>query len=255
MEFTDRYKNYSNSELLKIIDNPNNFQPLAVETAKAIFESRQLSDEDIEIAKATIAIQRQEKEAHDEKKKVLGIKVKNIGASLVDTFYPIQTNTPTTDKIIKIVSIVFGGIFLYQLFKEIGMIKFMFTDSEDERDFSIILYFLPLLIVPIATVLFYTRKKIGWTLLAIFLTYSAVNAILLFFMELNRMPSGIPALDILFPTTSPVTHLGTIIFFCGILWVICKDSIREIYTIEKKPMVRTIGVTATVVGLFTSFYF
>lgn len=80
MEFTDRYKNYSNSELLKIIDNPNNFQPLAVETAKAIFESRQLSDEDIEIAKATIAIQRQEKEAHDEKEKSSAIKVKNIGA-------------------------------------------------------------------------------------------------------------------------------------------------------------------------------
>ena len=35
-EFTERFKTYSNTELLKIIDNPDDYQPLAVEAANSI---------------------------------------------------------------------------------------------------------------------------------------------------------------------------------------------------------------------------
>jgi hypothetical protein len=255
MNFTDRYKNYSNSELLKIIDNPNDFQPLAVETAKNIFSSRQLSSKDIEIAKSELAMQRQEKEVQNEKKKVFENKVKNIGSSLIDTFNPVQTTTRTTDKIIKIISIVFGGLFLFMLYREFGVIKFMFTDNEAQWDFSMVLYFLPLIIVPTAAILFYTRKKLGWTLLAIFLTYSLANAIVLFLIELNRQPSGFSALDNLFPATSIAIYIGTIIFYGGTLWAICKEDIREIYTIDKRTMFKTIiligSLTALIIyGLF-----
>jgi hypothetical protein len=45
-DFTEKFTAYSNTDLLKIIDSPDDFQPLAVETAKSIFASRQLSDKD-----------------------------------------------------------------------------------------------------------------------------------------------------------------------------------------------------------------
>jgi hypothetical protein len=51
MEFYEKYKTYSNSELLKIIEIPNDYQSQAVETAKTIFSDRQLSEDEIKVAK------------------------------------------------------------------------------------------------------------------------------------------------------------------------------------------------------------
>lgn len=248
-DFTEKFTTYSNTDLLKIIDSPDDYQPLAVETAKTIFASRQLSDKDIEIATAELDALKQEKEAKDQKKKDLENKMKNVAASVLSMANPIQAETPNSDKIIKIVSIVFGGLFLFRLYKELGMISFMFTDSEAKWDFSMVLYFLPLLIVPTATILFFKRKKIGWTLLAIFLSYSAVGSIGLLIMTLNSEPSIF--LDLLFPQISPETYIMTLLFLAGILWTICKKEIREIYSVDKKFMYGTIGIIAVITVLTT----
>ena len=251
-DFTEKFKTYSNTDLLKIIEIPDDYQPLAVETAKIIFSSRQLSEEDIENAKADLESQRQEKEIQTQKKRNLENKVKNIADSFIETINPIQTGTPSVEKIILIISIVFGGLFLFQVYKEFGMLTFIFTDSGAKWDFSMVLYFFPLILVPTAAYLFYKRRKIGWILLAIFLTYSAVSAIFLFFLTLNTKPSGIPALDNFFPKTSPSTHVLIFLFFGGTLWFICKNKIREVYHIDKKTMITTIVLISSITAL-TSF--
>lgn len=248
-DFTEKFSTYSNRDLLKIIDSPDDYQPLAVETAQTIFASRQLSDHDIENAKAELAELKREKEEKDQKKKDFENKIKDIGDSVLSLFNPIQTERPNSDKIIKIISIIFGGLFLFHLYQEFWMIRFMLTDSGANWDFSTVLFFFPLILVPTATILFFKRKKIGWTLLTIFLTYSDVLSANLFIGTLNRQPSGFPLLDDIFPQTSPVTHIITLLFFTGTLWAICKKDIREIYTIDKKHMFRTIGSIATVTAL------
>ena len=53
-DFTEKFKTYSNTELLKIIDNPDLYQPLAVETANSIIASRQLTDQEFANAKAEL---------------------------------------------------------------------------------------------------------------------------------------------------------------------------------------------------------
>jgi hypothetical protein len=127
----------------------------------------------------------------------------------------------------------------------------MFTDIGAKWDFSMVLYFLPLLYVPIATIMFFKRRKIGWTLLAIFLSYSAVSSIGLFIMTLKREQSGFAPLDNIFHRSSPTTNIMTLLFFAGTLWTICKEEIREIYIVDKKFMFRTIGIIATITALTT----
>lgn len=251
MDFAKTFKDYSNTDLLKIIHSPNEYQPKAVETAKTIFASRQLSEEEIEIARAEFAIQQKDKEAKDQKKNNIENKVKNIGTSLLNNVNPIQTKTATAEKLIKIISIVFCGLFIFQLYKEFGMINFMFTNSGAMWDFSMVLYFLPFLVIPIATFLFFKRKKIGWTLLVIYSTYSAISSFGLFIMTINMEHSSVP-LDSIFPPTSPITHILTLAFWSGILWTISKLNIREIYTVDRKYMVMTIGIigTLTALGMF-----
>lgn len=250
-QFVERYKTSKNSDLLKIIESPNDYQPLAVEAAKNEITIRRLSDQELNAAKKELEILHQEKEQQTEKKKQIENKVKKFGFSLADTFNPIQQSAPTADKLIKLITIVFGGLTIYQFYKEFGMFQFMFIYGGGQWDFSMVLYFLPLIILPVVTFLFWKRKKIGWTLLAIFLTYSAVSAISLFFLTLNLQPSGIAVLDNLRPSTSPTTHLFTLAFFGGTLWVICKNNIREIYGINKKTMVSIISATTAIIGLIT----
>ena len=88
-DFTEKFKTYSNTDLLKIIESPDDYQPLAVETAKIIFSSRQLSEEDIENAKADLESQRQEKEIQTQKKRKIALTaeyVKNIAKSIHPIF-------------------------------------------------------------------------------------------------------------------------------------------------------------------------
>lgn len=255
MEFNEKFKTYSNTELLRIIDNPDGYQPNAVETAKTIFSDRQLTEEEIKIAKDELKIERQEKLNKEQKKRAVEDKFKNIGKSILDNVNPIQNETPTTEKTIKIISLLFGGLFLFQLYKEFGMISFMFTDSSAGWDFSMVLYFLPLVIVPTATILFYKRNKFGWLLLTMFLTYSAVSAIGLFILTMNMEPLGIPALDSIFPQTSPSTHILTFLFFAGTIWAISRENIRTVYTITMQTMILTISITAVIVGLGLKTFF
>jgi hypothetical protein len=176
-QFTERYKSHSNAELLKIIENSSDYQPEAVETAKNEIEQRQLTDKELKEAETELEIQRQEKNKKTERKQEIENKVKEFGASIVDTVNPIQQSTPTTERLIRLITIVFGLISVYQFYKEFGMLKFMLGNNGGEWDFSMALYFVPFFLVPIATVLFWFRKKIGWILLGIYLTYSAVNSI------------------------------------------------------------------------------
>lgn len=105
-DFTEIFSTYSNSELLKIIDNPTDYQPLAVVTAQNIIASRHLSELEIETAQLELAAIRREKETKIQKKKDIEIKVKNFGASLLSEVNPIQTEIPNSDKIIKIISLI-----------------------------------------------------------------------------------------------------------------------------------------------------
>ena len=66
---------------------------------------------------------------------------------------------------------------------------------------------------------------------------------------MNMKPSGIGALDNLFPQILPLTYILGFVFFAGIIWVISREKIRTIYSISKWTMILTVAITALIVGL------
>jgi hypothetical protein len=227
---------------LDIVDNPSDYQPLAVEAARLEIESRQLSQEQLSEAKREQDFRRQVKANKQQKAKETEGKFKSVAFSFANTFNPIQKETPTTEKLIKLITLFVGGLFLYQLYEEFDQISFMFNKDASKWDFIMVLYFLSLIILPIAGLLFWFRKKIGWMLTTIYSSYTAAGAIPLFVMELNRQPTGIPAIDALFPTTSPTLYIGTLLIFGGLTWTLCKENIREVYQVDKKSMFNALGI-------------
>jgi len=230
MNFTERFKTYTNTELLRVIDNPHDYQPDAVKTAREVFAKRLLSDEEIEIARKELQTEKQQESQKKEKMD----RINDRASSVLEEVDPIQRKTPTADKIINIISIILGILFLYQIYKDAELIVSLFKDIRD-WDLSVLIYFLPLIVLPLAAILFYKRQKLGWILLAIFLTYSAVSSCFL-------LP------------VSPAIYLIIILFYTGMTWSICKENIRDIYSVSKQTMILVITIPAVILGIIFSIY-
>jgi hypothetical protein len=239
-QFTERYKTLSTLALLKIIDNPNDYQPFAIDAAKEELTARHISAEELALANAENDAELQEKQLKTERRNAFENKVRNIGSSIVETIHPIQQTPPSANKIITILSIVFGVLFLIEFFNEFSFIKFMLTDRAAKWGFEMVFYLLSIFFIPVAAYLFWKRKKLGWILFCAFFTYSGLSAVILFFMLLKHRTID-PAIDNLFPAASPIAPLWNTLFFSGCLWFIFKNNIREIYNIDKQTMIIATG--------------
>lgn len=72
-------------------------------------------------------------------------------------------------------------------------------------------------------------------------------------MEINHQPTGIPALDALYPTTPPTHYLVKLLVFGGLTWTLCKKNIREVYQVDKKAMLVALSVGIGIILLNTVF--
>ncbi|MFY0602046.1 MAG: hypothetical protein JXR03_20395 [Cyclobacteriaceae bacterium] len=254
-EFTERFKSKSNVELLNILDNPTEFQKLAVEAASSEISNRNLSDNELNTAKEELLAQKQLEEEKTNRKKEQEKKIFETVSPVLELLNPLQRNGVNSEKLINGISLAFLCIWAYQLFKNFALIQYIFTSGDSGWDFSLVMFFLPIMYMPFMTYLFWKKKSTGWILLSIYLTYSAVSTIGLLIMSINSEPSGIPALDSLFPTTPTITYVLTLVFYCGTLWTIAKERIRGIFTVNNRTMYLAIGITAGISGFMVMSYF
>ncbi|MEI6123898.1 MAG: hypothetical protein WCQ95_09720 [Bacteroidota bacterium] len=252
--FSEKYKLSRTSDLLKIIECPDEYQPLAVEAAKFEIADRQLTDIELNEAKTELEFQRQENKIRIDKKREIENNVRRNIFNFLNTFNLIQKSTPTSDKLIKLISIVFGAISVYKIYNEFNFITSLFTYNSGHWDLWTVLYILPLIFLPIAIVLFWRRKKIGWILLVVFLTYSIINLIALIYVIINSKSSGSPIIDSIFPRPSFIEPILVLIFFGGALLTICKKNVREKYGIDNRHLIASIGITTVLTGFIIFLY-
>lgn len=246
MNFTNKYKNYSNSQLLQIIGNSEDYQPDAVETAKQILEERHLSAEDFQKAKTEIESDREKQLMVELKKRERWDNVKNMGKSFFSNINPIQKEKPGESKTINIISALIGVFYLYYLFSDFEMIRYMLYEGIANWDFSMVLYFFPIIIVPVATILFFMRKKTGWILMTIYLVFSAVSVIVMMIMLAITLIKFNMFTDDVLPNYFPLYHVFFLLMFVGLIWRISSTKIRTKYNISAKVMIITIILSAIV---------
>jgi len=243
-QFSERYKTFSTCDLLRVIENQSDYQSEAVEAAKTEINQRNLSDQEINDAKSELEAERKEEQRQYEKRAEVEQKVKSLGTSVFDTINPIQKTAPTTERLIRLLTIVFGLIAVVKWFNEFEFIRFALTADMGTSEFSMIRYILPVIILTTAVILFWIRKKSGWILITAYVTYSAIGALGLLIMTWDMEPVGVPSLDSLFPQTYGVTQIFTTLFFGGTLWILTKNEIIKEYSISRKTTIVTIGISA-----------
>jgi hypothetical protein len=240
-DFVEYYKTISNTELLSILENATDYQPIAIEAAKNEFANRQLSETEIYDAKEPLLKKKLQEEKQLEKLKKIEAKVKQTGTTIIDTLNPIQSSIPTTEKTIRYIILVYSGIFLYQLIRDFEMIRANMSDIT-RFPYESLLFLIPFIIFPIAIITFWKRKSIGWILFTIFLTSSIVGVLWGLFLAITWKNSS-NGFDILFPRPSLISFIIHLIFLGGTQFVICKQNIREIFSISQDKLLMTIGIT------------
>jgi len=245
-DFTERYQNYSDIELLRIIRTPKSYQPLAVETAENILNSRNLSPDELKAMHAKIDNEFEAKLTAELKRKEFENKIIGTGDSIFSAINPIQKDGSNANTIIKSMAIFIGLISIYQIYNQMGLLFFMFGDSAARWDWSVLLYFFPVILPPVAAILFFMRKSMGWLLLAMFFVFSLLGNIRMLFFSLSIPRSDIEAINNLYPRSSATAFFLTALFYAALLWVICTREIREAFMINNKFMVRTLLILTVV---------
>lgn len=122
--FFERYKKLSNAELLKIVNTPENYQPLAVETAAAELEARGLSEDELNDAQN---VNNAELEAAGQKRKnnlFYKIKTDSTGTAMVDALNPIQYGPVSVQRLILRLSLIVAFLTIVNLFNHYSLIVY-----------------------------------------------------------------------------------------------------------------------------------
>ena len=99
------------------------YQIEAVEAAQITLHNRKLTDQQLNDVITFNISEQQKDQAEEEKKIALKNKVKHFGNFVTHTLNPIQQEKQSADKIIFRISVLFGGLFFYQLFSQFEVIK------------------------------------------------------------------------------------------------------------------------------------
>lgn len=253
--FSEYYKTISNTELLAILQNPEDYQPAAVEAAQKEFAVRLLSETDINEAKKEITEKSLQKEKEKEKIKAIETRIKKNGTTFFDTLNPILTGIPTTEKLIRLIVIVFGGLFIYELIAGYRT-HITFLEDFNLSPFHTILYFLPLIFTGVGVFTFWKRKRIGWILLAALFVFSIATFLWALVQAILWQPSGLEGWDNLFPRPAIPPLILQLAFYGGAVYCICKQGIRDVFQISKDKMITILifSSIASVLLLFGAFF-
>jgi hypothetical protein len=252
-EFSDYYKTISNVELLDIIENSENYQPLAIEAAKVEFSNRQLSKREISEAKDLLIEVQLQQQGKKEKMEAIEGKIKRVGFNFFEMLNPIKISPPTPEKLIKLVSFIYGGIFLYKLINDFKSIPGYIEDLP-RFPFESIFYLGPIVILIFAIINFWKRNIIGWILLASFIIFSIGEIFWALYESLKFKSPNLIRLYNFVPKPAVGIYIAQLIFLFGTLYVICKSNIREVFKVQRKRMINTIAVCVTVTLILMFFF-
>jgi hypothetical protein len=215
----EKIKSYSNATLLKIIHDSDNYQHLVIELAKKEIALRQLTDRELNEVIFKLEIERKE------------IKSK---------------------RYIKFVTIILGCLTILFLCKVLKTL--LVSKDSGELAFLLVFDLIPLFVVPIAAILFWKRKKIGWILLVLFLIFSTFSSISGLIMTANVLFLGGPVIGDTSPQILGVMNFSLFLFYIGILLGLFKESIRGIFNISQRTIFTTVGLMLTLIGAFVFLF-
>lgn len=249
-DFKEKYKAYTNLQLLYILNNSDDYQPEAVEAAKEIISGRQLSPEEIALLKEELETEVKANRAVSENSPLN--RAINASRNASHLFVGTSESAANTSahKLWIIALLPLSIIFIWTFFTQIDLLLFIFSENSSWHWTN--LFFIHWIITyPLALYLLYKKKNWGWKL-AVFLIGGLVAgnimAIISILIHQNDPPSQF---DVVLETPSPETYIIPL-FFSGVnLAVYAHKKVRAIFAATLKQFWQ---IFAIVLGLEILLY-
>ena len=236
--FTETYSKLATAELLQIIYNAENYQPLAIEAAHLEIKRRNLTQEEIDEAIYIAATERQKKLKQEQRINSITIKVISVGCAFIDLVNPLQKELPSVERLIKIIGIVLSAVFLYNFINDAKLYFLIITSNPFE-----ILYYYPVILTPLCVILFLHKQKLGWILLTFIAASTSWSGFYLIIQRLQDLSSSLAEIFI------------ASLIYLGLLLRICKPDVRSVFKIENGEMILVICTAVLIITLlFIIFY-
>ncbi len=192
--FYDQYKSYSNFELLKILQQPEHYQPSAVEAATLILKEREVSEqEQVEVADHFEAIQ--------QKEQVKQARVNFVRNKLVSFFEPMVKSPDEVHPVkwLNFLLVITAYQYLADIFARIKTGIFLpltlYTNGGLPYYIMALLDVLSLVYVPFFFYLLYKKNRWGWIILFADTTFSLLaqlSQVYLLFRYLSVHHANVP---------------------------------------------------------------
>lgn len=243
--FTSLYETWPTDKLLDVLDNPSEYQPIALDTARAEIARRNLTEQQLDEARADQLVRRLVAEEVGTRKVSQQEKVMKAGRFVVDWLSPVDVASRPARWYIQIVALLVGGNGLYLLYQKSNTIRAIFA-GEVRLDYWWI-WAGPIDIVLFITmaVLFWLRRKTGWILLAGSASLKAASTITSFVRDLNTEPVQAFGFE-LFPDVPLETYLFNLLLSGSLVATLCQEQIRTVYNVSKRTMYIVISVGVVV---------
>jgi hypothetical protein len=236
-------KTISDSDLLMMLEFPDEYQPEAVEAARNEIIRRQLTAVEMDAAKEIVQAVKLERQLQQESADAKKARLHSNVQSLFETLNPIQTGTQTTEKTIRFIVLGFSLIFLYHFIVNFRLYWIELKDLLEFR-FSAFMTICLEALLPTSIILFWKRKPAGWMLLMTYLTFSVIGEITLLIQAFAWHPWANPGMDrFLFQRPSLSRVFMELLFLIGVVYIISKGNIRDVFAIGKPKMGITIAIS------------
>lgn len=243
--YIERYKAYSNLQLLQIIDESDKYEALALKTAKEELASRKLTKDVMNKLQEELEALRSEKENSQKVLKEIKEKTHNFKKSLLNTAIS-PTSSVATKTLITMISMAILVYSILKLYSNFGIILFMFDVGNTGDCIYYFFYFVSVFGLPVATLGFWCKVRFTWfyltSVLILLLLESLISIIYYSISALNENSNSGQLLD---PLTLffdySITYLVLIsIYIAGCLYGLLKKEIRNSFRINKEQMLTTI---------------
>ena len=192
MEFEEKFRHYSDEDLLAIMSNSQEYQDSAIEAVKNILLSRGLSVEKLEELEAAIVVNEFASNTTGNEDYAEGFEgvMQKISRRTLTFLSEKHDRFSNTELVVRFLSFALGIIYLY----------IVFTAREFLGDFfkgQPVPFLMVFIILPVGIVLFYLFKKIGWTILVFFFILAAISTIIAGSMDFLYAGGELPVASII----------------------------------------------------------
>ena len=241
MEFSESYKNYTNVQLLKIVNRPEDYQPKAVETAKILLESRTVLESEIREVEEFYLNLKQNEIKKQEKINF----IKNKAIELVQPI--ILPNKEFKPRIwLKILLIVLALQYVWLFYQSI---IYFFVQVNFNFDIFSFIQIISLLYFSLILYLLFRKKKWGWILLFsdnLFVFLSNLVRIFHYIKHQNYYEESF--IEIIFP----------ILIRAAFLTFLLRKDVSDYFKVTRKLKIKTLLIvvivtiiTITILALLT----